>query len=263
MQFFSMQFLDSRVNFDTINGLEIVELLAPTTKEGIKSLLKELRDHVLQTSSSHITRELDLRSKNKMIQLSETELSRLGKAFRGVTEYILRRILVNVEGVRLVDRIVCSGSYEQDSEALATRTSPILAKDWRDDLLTGLQPYMQNVNADICDDTPSDSKATNEMNPLALFSNEQSMELDGVELIEEDILDLRSYRSWITEEREYHQAVQNSSEVPQTFGSFNTSRQRHASREHKGTESNEKSKIQKETPRQRRCFSDYRRSPDN
>ena len=154
-----------------------------------------------------------------MIQLSETELSRLGKAFRGVTEYILRRILVNIEGVRLVDRIACSGSYEQDSEALATRTSPILAEDWRDICSRDYYP-MCNVNADICDDTPSDSRATNETNPLTLFSNEQSMKLDGVELIEEDTLDLRKYRFWITEEGEYHQAVQKSNEVSQRFGVF-------------------------------------------
>ena len=106
MQFFSMQFLESRVSLDTINGLEIVTLPAPTTKEGIKNLLKELRDCVLQTSSPHITRDADRRSKNKMIQCSETELSRLGIAFREVTDYILRRILVNEEGVRLFDGMV-------------------------------------------------------------------------------------------------------------------------------------------------------------
>lgn len=78
-----------------------------------------------------------------MIHLSETELSRLGIAFRRVTDCRLRRILVNVEGVRLVDRMASSGSYEQDSKALPTRTSPILAKDWRDILLTELQPYLQ------------------------------------------------------------------------------------------------------------------------
>ena len=206
MQFFSMQFLESRVNLDTINGLEIVTLPAPTTKEGIKNLLKELRDYVLQTFSPHITRNVNLRSKNKMIQYSEAELSRLGIAFRGVTDYILWRILVNEEEVRLVDGMVCSGSYEQDSEALTTRTYPILAKDWRDILLKGLKPYLQNVKADICDDTPFDSRATNDMNPLTMFPTEQpiyveqSMEIDGVELIEEDSLTLRKYRSWITGE---------------------------------------------------------------
>jgi hypothetical protein len=226
MQVFSLQFLDSRVNFDTINGLEIVTLPAPTTKEGIKNLLKELRDYVLQTSSPHITRDVDLRSKNKMIQCSETELSRLGIAFRGLPGYVLRRILVNEEGVRLVDGMVSSGSYEQDSEVLATRTSPILAKDWRDILLKGLQPYLQNVNTDICEDTPSDSRATNDMNPLTMFPTEQSihaeesMETDGVELIEEDISALRKYRSWITGEGEYCQAIQNSSEVPRRSAGF-------------------------------------------
>ena len=51
MQVFTMEFLDSRVKFDTIKGLEIVKLPAPTTKEGIKSLVNELRDRVLHTSS--------------------------------------------------------------------------------------------------------------------------------------------------------------------------------------------------------------------
>ena len=134
MQYFSMQFLDSRVNFDIINGLDIVTLVAPTTKEGIKSLLKELRDPVLQTSSSNSTREVDLRSKNEMFQSSETESSRRDKAFRGETECILRRIILNVEGVGLVDRIIASSGPHG--------TSPILAKDWRDVLLTGLQPHV-------------------------------------------------------------------------------------------------------------------------
>ena len=182
-----------------------------------------------------LTRELDLRSKNKKTQLSETELSRLGQALKGVTGYILRRTLVDSEGVRLVDRIASSGSYKQYSEALAIRTSRILAKDRRDILLMGLQPYVQNVDADICDDTPSKPRATNGMNPLTLFSSEQST----------NILKLRKYRSWITEEGGYHQAVQNPSEVPPKIRGLYASRKRYASRKHRGTEPEGKNKMQK------------------
>ena len=122
--------------------------------------------------------------------------------------------------------MVSSGSYEQGSEALATRTYPILAKDWRDILLKGSKPYLQNVKADICDDTLSDSRATKDMNPLTMFPTEQpiyveqSMEIDGVELIEEDSLALRKYRPWIMGQGEYCQAVQNSSGFPRRSAVF-------------------------------------------
>jgi hypothetical protein len=69
----SVQFLDSRVNFDTVNGIEIVTLPAPTTKGGIKKLLKELRDHVLQTSRTQIACDLRLQSKDTLGPWSETE----------------------------------------------------------------------------------------------------------------------------------------------------------------------------------------------
>ena len=64
------------------------------------------------------------------------------------------------------------------------------------------------------------------MNPLTMFPTEQpiyaeqSMEIDGVELIEEDILAPRKYRSWIMEQGEYCQAIQNSSGVPQRSAVF-------------------------------------------
>lgn len=118
-------------------------LLAPKTREGIEKLRKELRDYVLRSSSSpHIKRDLDLKSKNKMVQHSESGFQCLGRTFESAIHNILKRILVNEKGVLLINIIVSTDPDDQDDISLAFKSSPILAKGQREILLERLQPYV-------------------------------------------------------------------------------------------------------------------------
>src|SRR5271155_4227626 len=215
----SVQFLDSCVNFDSVNGVEIVTLPAPTTKRGSRKLLKELRDHVLQTSRTQIACDFRLQSKDTLGPWSETELSRLGAALLSATQNILMRILVDEEGVRLMDRMVSPGSRAQNSEDLGSGIYPILATRWRKNLRDGIQPYRENINADVCDNADADFKVMSNMNRSVVspFEHppyaEQHEDLDIVESIKEDILTLRKYRSWVTGETERSQATRKPGEA--------------------------------------------------
>lgn len=145
-------------------------------------------------------------------------MSRLRAALVSATHKILRRILVE-EGVRLIDRTASSGSSAQNSEDLGSEVYPILATRWREILHNRIQPYRQNVNADVCDNVDADFKVMSKVNRLAMspfehhLCAEQPEDLDGVEPIEEDILALRKYRSWITGEAERCQATRKSGEA--------------------------------------------------
>lgn len=78
-----------------------------------------------------------------MVQYSESRFQGLGRTFKSAIHNILKRILVNEEGVLLINIIVSMDLDEQDDISLAFRSSPILAKGWRDILLEGLQPYVE------------------------------------------------------------------------------------------------------------------------
>lgn len=250
----SVQFLDSRVNFDTVNGVEIVTLPAPTTKGGIRKLLKELRDHVLQTSRTQIACDLRLQSKDTLGPWSETELSRLGAALLSATQKIIMRILVDEEGVRLMDRKVSPGSRAQNSEDLGSEIYPILATRWRKILRKGIQPYRENINADVCDNADADFKVMSNMNRSVVspFEHppyaEQHEDLDVVESIEEDILALRKYRSWVTGEAERSQATRKPGEAlrrPEGFALL--AKGRHPLKETKRRSDRENNKTRRQT----------------
>jgi hypothetical protein len=114
--FYSAQFLESRVCFSTVDSVETVTLPAPTTKGGIKKLLKELRGQILEPSRTQISHDLRLQSKDELDVWSETGLSRLGSVFLSATSEILKRTLVDETGVWLIAQMTSPDSRAQKGE---------------------------------------------------------------------------------------------------------------------------------------------------
>ncbi len=109
---------------------------------------------------------------------------------------------------------------QKGEDAGRNKIHPILATTWCEILRNGIQPYRQIVNADPSNNDHSSRTITSNTDLPVMYPFEHPSdtdlleELDVVEPVKEDILALRKYRSWMTDEVERHQATRKADEAP-------------------------------------------------